>query len=64
MAVIRRGQHTRGADIVAQTSARVVTISADSLHNASKACRMYFYQGFLDVIAGRLDDANARLVSL
>ncbi len=64
MAVIRRGQHTRGADIVAQTSARVVTISAHSLHNASKACRMYFYQGFLDVIAGRLDDANARLVSL
>jgi len=25
---------------------------------------MHFYQGFLDVIAGRLADANTRLASL
>ena len=64
MAVIRRGEHTRGADVVAQTSARVVTISAQTLQHASDACRMHFYQGFLDVIARRLSDANARLAAL
>ena len=64
MAIIRRGEHTRGADVVAQTAARVVTISAQALQHASDACRMHFYQGFLDVIAGRLADANARLASL
>ena len=64
MAIIRRGEHTRGADVVAQTTTRVVTISAQALQHASDACRMHFYQGFLDVIAGRLADANARLASL
>jgi serine/threonine protein kinase len=64
MAIIRRGGHTRGADVVAQTVTRVVTISAQALQHASDACRMHFYQGFLDVIAGRLADANARLASL
>jgi len=64
MAIIRRGEHTRGADVVAQTATRVVTISAQALQHSSDACRMHFYQGFLDVIAGRLADANARLASL
>ncbi len=64
MAIIRRGEHTRGADVVAQTVTRVVTISAQALQHASDACRMHFYQGFLDVIASRLADANARLASL
>ncbi|MCK9379926.1 MAG: serine/threonine-protein kinase [Sulfuritalea sp.] len=64
MAIIRRGEHTRGADVVAQTATRVVTISAQALQHASDACRMHFYQGFLDVIAGRLADANTRLASL
>ena len=64
MAIIRRGEHTRGADVVAQTGTRVVTISAQALQHASDVCRMHFYQGFLDVIAGRLADANARLASL
>jgi serine/threonine protein kinase len=64
MAIIRRGQHTRGADIVAQTATRVVTISAQALQHASDVCRMHFYQGFLDVIAGRLAEANIRLASL
>ena len=64
MAIIRRGEHTRGADVVAQTATRVVTISAQALQHASEVCRMHFYQGFLDVIAGRLADANSRLTSL
>ena len=64
MAIIRRGEHTRGADVVAQTATRVVTISAQALQHSSDVCRMHFYQGFLDVIAGRLADANARLASL
>ncbi len=64
MAIIRRGEHTRGADVVARTATRVVTVSAQALQHASDACRMHFYQGFLDVIAGRLADANARLASL
>ncbi|MCX7156145.1 MAG: serine/threonine-protein kinase [Rhodocyclales bacterium] len=64
MAIIRRGEHTRGADVVAQTATRVVTISAQALQHASDVCRMHFYQGFLDVVAGRLADANARLASL
>ncbi|MDP1614155.1 MAG: protein kinase [Sulfuritalea sp.] len=64
MAIIRRGGHARGADVVAQTATRVVTISAQALQHATDACRMHFYQGFLDVIAGRLADANARLASL
>ncbi|MCX7146008.1 MAG: serine/threonine-protein kinase [Sulfuritalea sp.] len=64
MAIIRRGEHTRGADVVAQTATRVVTISAQALQHASEVCRMHFYQGFLDVIAGRLADANTRLASL
>ncbi|MDK9701813.1 MAG: serine/threonine-protein kinase [Sulfuritalea sp.] len=64
MAIIRRGEHTRGADVTAQTATRVVTISAQALQHASDVCRMHFYQGFLDVIAGRLADANARLASL
>jgi len=64
MAIIRRGEHTRGADVVSQTATRVVTISAQALQHASDVCRMHFYQGFLNVIAGRLADANARLASL
>jgi len=64
MAIIRRGEHTRGADVVAQTATRVVTISAQALQHASDVCRMHFYQGFLDVVASRLADANARLASL
>ncbi len=64
MAIIRRGEHSRGADVVARTAARVVTIPARALQHASDACRMHFYQGFLAVIAGRLAYANARIASL
>lgn len=61
MAVIGGGQHLRGADVVAQTTAKVVAISGTALRNASDVCRMHFYQVFLEVLAGRLTHANARL---
>lgn len=63
MAIIQRRQHTRSANIVALTTARVVTIPALALQHSSDACRMHFYQGFLNVIAQRLDNANQRLAS-
>ena len=64
MAIIRRGEHTRGADVVTRTSAKVVTIAGEALRHASDACRMHFYQSFLSVVAGRLDTANARLATV
>lgn len=64
MAIIRRGEHVRGADVVARTTSKVVTVSGDALRHASEACRMHFYQSFLEVIARRLDNANSRLASV
>ncbi len=61
MAVIGRSDHLRGADVIAQTTAKVVTISGAGLRNASDTCRMHFYQAFLEVLAGRLSQANIRL---
>ncbi|WIM06876.1 MAG: serine/threonine-protein kinase [Candidatus Nitricoxidivorans perseverans] len=64
MAVIGRGSHhQRGADVVAQTTAKVVTIGGGALRNSSDACRMHFYQSFLEVLSGRLAMANARMAS-
>jgi len=63
MAVVGGGHHVRGADVVAQTTARVVTIAGQALRHASEATRMHFYQSFLQVMASRLSTANARLAS-
>ena len=63
MAVARRDQR-RGADVVAATTAKVVSISGEALRHASDACRMNFYQAFMVVVAGRLDSANARLAGI
>ncbi|MDO8933201.1 MAG: serine/threonine-protein kinase [Rhodocyclaceae bacterium] len=63
MAVIGRNAHTRGADVVAQTTAKVVTISGEALRLASEVCRMHFYEAFLEVLANRLALANARMAS-
>ncbi|HTY98348.1 MAG TPA: protein kinase, partial [Rhodocyclaceae bacterium] len=63
MAVIGRTNHQRGADVIAQTTAKVVTIAGSALRNASDACRMHFYQSFQEVLAARLALANARLAS-
>jgi len=63
MAVVGGGHHVRGADVVAQTTARVVTIAGQALRHASDATRMHFYQSFLQVMAARLSLANSRLAS-
>lgn len=63
MAVIGRTHHTRGADVVAQTGARVVTIPGQALRQASEGCQMHFYQAFLEVLSARLAQANSRLAS-
>jgi len=63
MAVVGGGHHVRGADVIAQTTARVVTIAGQALRHASEATRMHFYQSFLQVMASRLSTANARLAS-
>ena len=53
----------RTADVVALTEAQVVTIREEALHQASDACRMHFYQAFLEVVVSRLTLSSARLVS-
>ena len=63
MAVIGRSGHVRGADVVAQTTAKVVTIPGDGLRSASDTCRMHFYQAFLGVLVQRLSEANVRLAA-
>jgi serine/threonine protein kinase len=63
MAVVGGGHHVRGADVVAQTTSRVVTIAGQALRHASDSTRMHFYQAFLNVMATRLSIANARLAS-
>ncbi|AEV24535.1 serine/threonine protein kinase [Azospira oryzae PS] len=63
MAVIAGGHKTRGADVVALTQAKIVTVKGEALHKASETCRMHFYQSFLEVLASRLALANARLAA-
>ena len=62
MAVIGN-QPTRGANVIVRNTARVVTIPGSALHGASDACRMHFYRAFLEVLAGRLAQANRQLSS-
>jgi serine/threonine protein kinase len=61
MAVIGRVDHQRGADVIARTTARIVTIPGAGLRKATDTCQMHFYQAFLEVLAGRLSQANIRL---
>jgi eukaryotic-like serine/threonine-protein kinase len=63
MAIINRDNHVRGADVVAQIQSRLVTIQGETLRHASEACRMHFYQSFLDVLSSRLQQANTRLIA-
>ena len=64
MAIISKNLQKRGADITALTNARIVTIKEDALSLATEACRMHFYQAFMEVLADRLTLANARLATL
>ncbi|MDR0776658.1 MAG: protein kinase [Azonexus sp.] len=61
MAVLNRHASTRGADVVALTEADIVVIRGEALEKASDACRLHFYQGFVDVLVSRLNIANQRL---
>jgi len=63
MAVISKGTQTRGADVVALTASKIVTVKGEALRQASEACRMHFYQSFLEVLTSRLALANARLAA-
>lgn len=63
MAVISKGSPTRGADVVALTASKIVTVKGEALRQASETCRMHFYQAFLEVLTSRLALANARLAA-
>ncbi len=63
MAVISKRTATRGADVVALTKSKILTIKGEALQHASDPCRMHFYQSFLEVMASRLELANARLAA-
>ena len=63
MAVISKETQTRGADVVALTKSKIVTVKGDALKKASEPCRMHFYQAFLEVLTSRLALANARLAA-
>lgn len=64
MALIGGENKLRSADVVCRTLSRIMTIREDALQHASDACRMHFYEGFLQVLTSRLNAANARLSSL
>ena len=64
MAVIGGNSRIRSADVKALTRSRIVSIRSDALRHASDTCRMRFYQAFLEVLSGRLGQANARLAAL
>jgi eukaryotic-like serine/threonine-protein kinase len=61
MAVIGQHRHVRGANVVALTRAKIITIAGEALKRASATCRMRFYEAFLQVLASRLTQANQRL---
>ncbi len=61
IAVIDRRHPRRVADVVALTDIRFVVINGQSLRQASDACRMHFYQGFLLVLSERLARTNVLL---
>ena len=63
MAVLSRHAPTRSADVTALTVADLLTVRGEALQQASEACRMHFYQGFVEVLASRLALANQRLAT-
>lgn len=63
MAVISKATQLRGADVVALTESKIITVRGETLKRASETCRMHFYQSFLEVLANRLTLANQRLAA-
>ncbi|MCX7171025.1 MAG: protein kinase [Proteobacteria bacterium] len=64
MALIGKNDHVRGADVIAESVAQIVTVRGESLRQATESCRMHFYRAFLEVLATRLSHANIRLASI
>jgi serine/threonine protein kinase len=64
MAIIGKNNRIRGADVIAQTVAKIITVRGDALRQASEPCRMHFYLAFLEVLSSRLSLANIRLASI
>jgi serine/threonine protein kinase len=64
MALFAPAAGLRSATVETTTRARLVTIRARALQRASDACRMHFYQAFLEVLANRLALANTRIVNI
>ncbi len=64
MAIISRHGHTRSADVVAKSDARIIIIRGEALEKSSESCRMHFYQGFLDVLAARLATSTQRIAGV
>lgn len=61
IAVIDRRHPRRVADVLALSDIRFIVINGQSLRQASDACRMHFYQGFLLVLSERLARTNVLL---
>ncbi|MCX7174986.1 MAG: protein kinase [Proteobacteria bacterium] len=64
MALINKNNRIRGADVIAQSIAKIITIRGESLNQASESCRMHFYRAFLEVLSVRLGLANIRLAAV
>jgi len=45
------------------TRADIITVRGEALEQASVACRMHFYQSFLEVLSTRLAFANQRMAA-
>ena len=57
--------HVKNADeISTAVGMRAIAQLSEALEKASSACRMHFYQGFLDVLAQRLSESTERLVEI
>ncbi len=61
MSVVARDRKLRANDVHASTDSLLFVIDGERIRRASETCRMRFYEVFLQVLAGRLSSANARL---
>jgi len=64
MAVVGGKATRRGADVVALTDARLLSVRGAALQHSSAACRMHFYESFMGILGDRLRLANDRLSTL
>jgi serine/threonine protein kinase len=60
---VSKAKRVCGADITALTDVKVIMIRNEALRQVSDACRLHFYQAFLDTFSTRLSLAQIRLSS-